>query len=162
MNIGNDRVEHSSASQKPLHTVYIIHFGAAYVHPDVPTWGGEKIPHLLADLHLPGAGSFPFLCLAAQFLMWGQPSLMQRKRRGFQKGGSGAKVSSGDRSEPVSRSNRMSSLFSLTFTKCPASSKHHPSLFASVLYLMDSTPTNPALAMGANYTRVMVKKARIS
>ena len=58
MNIGNDRVEHSSASQKPLHTVYIIHFGAAYVHPDVPTWGGEKIPRLLADLHLPGAGRF--------------------------------------------------------------------------------------------------------
>ena len=111
-----------------------------------------------------GRGIFTglFFVYAAQFLMWGWPSLMQRKRRGFQKGGSGAKVSSGDRSEPVSRSNRMSSLFSLTFTKCPASSKHHPSLFASVLYLMDSTPTNPALAMGANYTRVMVKKVRIS
>ena len=41
--------------------------------------GGEKSPRLLADLHLPGAGSFPFLCLAAQFLSGGF-SLMQRKK----------------------------------------------------------------------------------
>ena len=50
------------------------------------TLGGEKSPHLLVDLHLPGAGSFhrPILCLATQFLRW--PWL---SRGGEKRGGTG-------------------------------------------------------------------------
>ena len=60
---------------------------AAYVQPDVPTWGGEKSLRLLVDLHLSGAGKFIraySLFTPPQILRW--PWL---SRGGEKRGGTG-------------------------------------------------------------------------
>lgn len=59
-------------------------YSACLCPPLVFKSGGEKSPHLLVDLHLPGAGSFhrPILCLATQFLRWPWLSRGGEKRGG--------------------------------------------------------------------------------